>query len=96
MKAAKRIMTHDEDAEYAFLIKLHANSSIPGNWFLKTQHLCGALGDGTAGTLATLAAGKVGLLEGLWTLLDDLGTLSEDHLDVAWVGHVWVDLVDIC
>ena len=35
----------------------------------------------------------MGLLDGLRTLLDDLGTLGEDHLDVAWVGHVWVDLV---
>ena len=28
----------------------------------------------------------------LWGLLDDLLALGEDHLDVAWVGHVWVDL----
>jgi len=60
---------------------------------LKTQHLRRALGDGTADALGALAAVKVGLLNGLRTLLDDLGTLSEDHLDVARVGHVWVDLV---
>lgn len=53
------------------------------------------LGDGglvAAGT--TLAAGKVLLLAGnlLRGLLDNLGALSEDHLNVAGVGHVGVDL----
>ena len=53
-------------------------------------HLSGDGGLGAAGT--TLAAGKVlgdNLLGGL---LHNLGALGEDHLDVAGVGHVGVDL----
>jgi hypothetical protein len=61
------------------------------------MHLLGA-GNGSllgaAGT--TLAAGKVLSLAGdlLRGLLDNLGALSEDHLNVAGVGHVRVDLYD--
>lgn len=50
-----------------------------------------------AGTLSTLAGVEVGALasgtsDGLRSLLDNLLALGEDELDVAWVGHVWVDL----
>jgi hypothetical protein len=31
--------------------------------------------------------------KGIGSLLHDLLALGEDQLDVAWVGHVWVDLV---
>lgn len=55
-------------------------------------HLLGNGGLGAAGT--TLAAGKVLALASdlLRGLLDNLGALGEDHLDVAGVGHVRVDL----
>lgn len=57
------------------------------------KRLLGDGGLGAAGT--TLAAGKVLLLAGdlLGGLLDNLGALSEDHLNVAGVGHVGVDLI---
>lgn len=50
-----------------------------------------------AGALSTLAGVQVRALasgagNGLRCLLDDLLALGEDKLDVAWVGHVWVDL----
>ena len=56
------------------------------------MRLLGDGGLGAAGT--TLAAGKVLLLAGnlLRGLLDNLGALSEDHLNVAGVGHVRVNL----
>ena len=59
---------------------------------IAVMRLLGDGGLGAAGT--TLAAGKVLLLAGnlLRGLLDNLGTLSEDHLNVAGVGHVRVDL----
>ena len=59
---------------------------------IAVMRLLGDGGLGAAGT--TLAAGKVLLLAGnlLRGLLDNLGTLSEDHLNVAGVGHVGVDL----
>jgi hypothetical protein len=55
------------------------------------MHLCG--GDGLAVALSTLAGvdADTGILGGL---LNDLLALSEDHLDVAGVGHVRVDLKD--
>lgn len=58
-------------------------------------HLSGS--DGTADASTALAGGKVGLLadNGLG-LLDDLIGLSEDHLNVAGVGHVGVDLNAEC
>lgn len=59
---------------------------------IAVMRLLGDGGLGAAGT--TLAAGKVLLLAGnlLRGLLDNLGALGEDHLDVAGVGHVGVDL----
>lgn len=56
------------------------------------MHLCG--GDGAAVALSTLAVVKAdGLTTGsLGGLLNDLLALSEDHLNVAGVGHVRVDL----
>ena len=59
---------------------------------IAATHLLGNGLLGAAGT--TLAAGKVLLLAGnlLRGLLDNLGALSEDHLNVAGVGHVGVDL----
>jgi hypothetical protein len=53
------------------------------------MHLCG--GDGAAVALSALAAvdADTGILGGL---LNDLLALSEDHLNVAGVGHVRVDL----
>lgn len=51
------------------------------------EELAGALG-----TLAGVQVGGLGLGEGIWGLLDDFLGLGEDELDVAWVGHVWVDL----
>jgi len=53
------------------------------------MHLCG--GDGLAVALSALAAvdADTGSLGGL---LNDLLALSEDHLNVAGVGHVRVDL----
>lgn len=59
---------------------------------IAVMRLLGDGGLGAAGT--TLAAGKVLLLAGnlLRGLLDNLGALSEDHLNVAGVGHVGVDL----
>ena len=59
------------------------------------MHLLGAGNGGLLGAAGTtLAAGKVLLLAGnlLRGLLDNLGALSEDHLNVAGVGHVRVDL----
>lgn len=56
---------------------------------IKSLLLCGL--DGLAGALATLAGSQV-LLNGLRALLDDLLAFGEDHLDVARVGHVRVDL----
>ena len=59
------------------------------------MHLLGAGNGGLLGAAGTtLAAGKVLLLAGnlLRGLLDNLGALSEDQLDVARVGHVGVDL----
>ena len=54
-------------------------------------NLCG--GDSLALALSTLAAGKVLVTVGnIGGLSDSLLSLSEDELDVAWVGHVWVDL----
>lgn len=53
------------------------------------------LGDGLGPPGAALAAAEVETLlavDGLGSLLDDLGALGEDHLDVAGVGHVRVDL----
>jgi hypothetical protein len=55
-----------------------------------TTHLSGGDGLGVAGT--TLAAGKVLGELLLGGLLNNLGALSEDHLNVAGVGHVRVDL----
>jgi hypothetical protein len=59
------------------------------------MHLLGAGNGGLLGAAGTtLAAGKVLLLAGnlLRGLLDNLGALGEDQLDVAGVGHVRVDL----
>jgi hypothetical protein len=50
--------------------------------------------DGTTlsgGTLSGVQAGGLTANDGLG-LLDDLLSLGEDELDVAGVGHVWVDL----
>lgn len=51
-------------------------------------------GDGLALALASLAAAQVLVLTGndVGGLLNDLLALGEDQFDVAWVGHVWVDL----
>jgi hypothetical protein len=53
------------------------------------MHLCG--GDGLAVALSALAAvdADTGILG---SLLNDLLALGEDHLNVAGVGHVRVDL----
>ena len=48
-------------------------------------------GDGLALALSALAGGKAGL-KSRRTLGDGLLGLSEDHLNVAGVGHVRVDL----
>jgi hypothetical protein len=48
-------------------------------------------GDGLSGLLATLPRVQAAL-DGLGTLLYDLGTLNEDKLDVGGVGHVRIDL----
>jgi hypothetical protein len=59
------------------------------------MHLLGTGNGGLLGAAGTtLAAGKVLGLAGnlLRGLLDNLGALSEDHLNVAGVGHVRVDL----
>ena len=53
------------------------------------MHLCG--GDGLAVALSALAAVDADT-DGLGGLLNDLLALSEDHLNVAGVGHVRVDL----
>ena len=53
------------------------------------MHLCG--GDGLAVALSALAAVDADT-DGLGSLLNDLLALSEDHLNVAGVGHVRVDL----
>lgn len=49
------------------------------------KDLCGS--DGTADTLSALPVVDADTLtgDGLWCLLDDLLSLGEDHLDVAWV-----------
>lgn len=51
-------------------------------------------GDSLAGTGTTLPGVQADLLAGNSNigLLDDLLSLGEDELDVAGVGHVWVDL----
>lgn len=56
------------------------------------MHLCG--GDGAAVALSALAVVKADSLTAgsLGGLLNDLLALSEDHLNVAGVGHVRVDL----
>ena len=62
---------------------------------IAVMHLLGAGNGGLLGAAGTtLAASKVLLLAGnlLRGLLDNLGALSEDHLNVAGVGHVRVDL----
>lgn len=56
------------------------------------MHLSG--GDGLADALATLAAVEADLLVGRG-LGDGLIGLDEDHLDVARVGHVRVDLIEV-
>jgi hypothetical protein len=48
-------------------------------------------GDGLADLLATLPRVQTALAD-LRALLDDLGTLDEDELDVGGVRHVRVDL----
>lgn len=61
---------------------------------LKLEHLsctCLRSGDGLADLTATLP-GVQSALDGLGGLLDNLGTLGEDELDVGGVGHVGVDL----
>jgi len=61
---------------------------------LKPRHLswnCLRSGDGLADLAATLP-GVQSALDGLVGLLDNLGTLGEDELDVGGVGHVRVDL----
>lgn len=59
------------------------------------MHLCG--GDGAAVALSALAGVEAGTLTGnsLGGLLNDLLALSEDHLNVAGVGHVRVDLESV-
>jgi len=56
------------------------------------QHL--RLSDGPLlGQLSSaLSAVEMDLLLLIGSLLDSLLTLGHDNLDVAWVGHVWVDL----
>jgi hypothetical protein len=56
---------------------------------LSGHRLCG--GDGLADLTATLP-GVQSALDGLVGLLDNLGTLGEDKLDVGGVRHVRVDL----
>jgi len=53
-----------------------------------------ALSDSVADTLSTLPVVQARLVTGhsLGSLLHDLCALGEDHLDVAGVGHVRVDL----
>jgi|SRR5690242_17538209 len=55
---------------------------------------CLRRGDGLADLTATLP-GVQSALDGLGGLLDDLGTLGEDELDVGGVGHVRVDLCTV-
>ena len=57
-------------------------------------HLSGS--DGTADASTALAGGKMLLADNGLGLLDDLISLSEDHLNVAGVGHVRVDLDTEC
>ena len=52
---------------------------------------CLRRGDGLADLTAALP-GVQSALDTLGGLLDDLGTLGEDELDVGGVGHVRVDL----
>ena len=54
-----------------------------------TQHL--SRGDGPADLTAALPRVQSGLNGGL-SLLDVLGGLGQDQLNVARVRHVWVDL----
>ena len=57
--------------------------------FFLNLHL--SSGDGLADLPATLPRVQTAL-DVLGTLLDNLGTLGEDELDVRGVGHVRVDL----
>ena len=71
------------------------NQNIPSSNHLAIKaHLSGS--DGTVDASATLAGGKVLLANNGLGLLDDLIGLGEDHLDVAGVGHVGVDLNAKC
>lgn len=72
----------------------HQTPSLLRNHFL---FLCGK-GEEAAGALAALPGVEVGALgsgtaDGILSLLDDLLGLGQDEFDVAWVGHVWVDLI---
>lgn len=54
------------------------------------------VGDGLLGDASALAGVQVRLAgNGLGGLLNNLLALGEDQLDVAWVGHVWVDLYQV-
>ena len=59
---------------------------------MMNSNLCGS--NGAAAALGTLPGVEAGLVtvDGLGCLLNNLLTLGKNHLDVAWVGHVWVDL----
>ena len=77
----------------------HANECSSSQDSLVLRRAVRLLGTGNGGLLGaagtTLAGGKVlaGLTgDLLGGLLDNLGALGEDHLDVAGVGHVGVDL----
>jgi hypothetical protein len=58
----------------------------------KIHHLCS--GNSTTLTRTPLSRAQVCLLtaNNCLRLLHNLLTLGQDQLDVAWVGHVWVDL----
>lgn len=68
---------------------LHLLASSHVSLLFGLRCLCG--GDGLAGALTTLAAVEVGV-DDVGALLNDLLALGEDHLNVAGVGHVRVDL----
>lgn len=53
-------------------------------------HLC--CSNGPSDLSAPLSRRKSSLADVGGSLLDFFATLSEDELDVAWVGHVRVDL----
>lgn len=76
------------------LIPLYYQSPHPHAPFarVRSRHL--SRGDGAALALSTLAGVEAGTLagNGLGSLLNNLLALGEDHLDVAGVGHVRVDL----